>query len=258
MRAEIPAVALLAAVTNGAMVKRLAEPATLIPKNSYSNFDTYWNYLYPGGVSDHNGGARMDKEHVKTENGNTVVITAEPSEGEPNSEHGDGSTPIHYRSGAIHSKESFTVKKNGGFDFKSEVLVNPVKGTWPAFWCSGDNSWPPEIDFLEWFGDGDVLFNTWNTSEIHDGARRPYNNVDQWHSVNVAVVDDNGSDVKVTFTYDDEVVSTQWGKDYVGKPLNVYVPLVPGLFLGNLRNLTHRQHHQPPDEPGRRRGPGRR
>lgn len=230
MHSGIPIVALLAAVTNGAAFERRAEGATVLPKNSFSNFDQYWNYLYPGDVSDHNGGARMDKEHVKTENGNTIVITAEPSSGEPNSSHGDGSIPIHYRSGAVHTRETFTVKKNGGFDFNAEVLVNPVKGTWPAFWCSGAESWPPEIDFLEWMGDGKVLFNTWNTSEIHDSKALAYNNVAEWHSVSANVVDDNGSDVKVTFTYDDKVVSTQWGKGYVGKALNLYVTQVRGLF----------------------------
>lgn len=229
MRSGIPIVALLAAATNGAALEARAQ-STVLPKNSFSNFDKYWNYLYPGDVTDHNGGARMDKEHVKTENGNTVVITAEPSEGEEDSSHGDGSTPVNYRSGAIHTKETFTVKKNGGYDFNAEVLVNPVKGTWPAFWCSGAESWPPEIDFVEWMGDGKVLFNTWNTSEIHGADSLPYKNVDEWHSISTKVVDDNGSDVKVTFTYDGEVVATQWGKGFVGKALNLYVASIPGLF----------------------------
>ena len=240
MRTGIYILALLAAVSNGATIERRAQ-STVLPKNSFSNFDKYWNYLYPGGVSDHNGGARMDKEHVKTENGNTVVITAEPSSGEPPSNHGGGNIPINYRSGAIHSKETFTVKKNGGYDFNAEVLVNPVQGTWPAFWCSGAESWPPEIDFLEWMGDGKVLFNTWNTSEINDSKSLPYNNVDEWHSISTKVEDDNGSDVKVTFTYDGKVVATQWGKGFVGKALNLYVALVPD--LSTLRKLTHSQHH---------------
>ncbi|MBE3048102.1 hypothetical protein IMZ48_37470, partial [Candidatus Bathyarchaeota archaeon] len=134
MRTGIPILALLAAVTSGAAVERRAQ-ATVLPKNSFGSFDKYWNYLYPGDIADHNGGARMDKEHVKVEGGNTVILTAEPSTGEPNSSHGDGSIPIHYRSGAIHSKATWTVKQNGGFDFNAEVLVNPVKGTWPAFWA---------------------------------------------------------------------------------------------------------------------------
>lgn len=220
MRSGIPLLALLASVTSAATVDRRAG-ATMIPKNSYSNLATYWKYLYPGDKSDHNGGARMDKEHVTTENGNTLILTATPSANEPNSEHGDGSIPVHYRSGAVHSKETFTVKKGGGYDFNTEVLVNPVKGTWPAFWVSGAESWPPEIDFLEWMGDGKVLFNTWNTSEIHASKSLPYNNVDQWHSISAKVADDNGSDVKVTFTYDGNVVATQWGKGFVGKPLNL-------------------------------------
>lgn len=211
--------ALLAAVTNGATLERRAQ-STVLPKTSFSSFDKYWNYLYPGDETDHNGGARMDKDHVKVE-GNTLIITAEPAEGEPNSSHGDGSTPINYRSGAIHSKETWTVKKNGGFDFNAEVLVNPVQGTWPAFWASGAESWPPEIDFLEWMGDGKVLFNTWNTSDINTSKSLAYNNVGEWHSISAKVADDNGKDVKVTFTYDGKVVATQWGKGFVGKALDL-------------------------------------
>lgn len=219
MRPQIAVVALLSAVTNGASLNRRA--TTVLPTNSFSSFDNHWNWFYPGGVTDHNGGARMDKEHVKFEGGNTVVITAEPVTGEPPSKHGGRTIPINYRAGAIHSKETFTVEKGGGYDFNAEFLVNPISGTWPAFWVSGAESWPPEIDMAEWMGDGNILFNTWNTSDSNTSKSLPYKNPEKWQSVKTQVRDENGKDVRVTFTFNGEVVATQFGAGFVGKPLNL-------------------------------------
>lgn len=192
---------------------------TLIPTNSFSSLDTYWNYLYPDG-SDHNGGARMDKAHTTVKDG-VLTLTAEKVSGEPPSKFGDGTIPINYRSGAVHSKQTFTVAKGGGLDFSGEFKAPIAKGTWPAFWLTGAESWPPEIDIAEWMGDGNILFNTYNTSTNPMSKSLPYINQNNWHKVQAEIRDENGSDVSVKFYMDGTAVDTQYGSGFVGKPLNL-------------------------------------
>lgn len=120
MYAQIPFLTLLSAVAHGASLHRRA--STVIPTNSFGSFATYWEYLYPGGLTDHNGGARMDKDHVTFEGDNTAVLSAEPVTGEPPSYFGGRTIPINYRAGTIHSKNNFTVQVGGGYDFYAEFL----------------------------------------------------------------------------------------------------------------------------------------
>lgn len=222
MHVQIPILALFSAVAQGATLQPRA--ATAIPTNSFASFDKYWNYLYPGGLTDHNGGARMDKEHVSFQGDNTLVLTSEPVTGEPPSHFGGRTIPINYRAGTIHSKANFTVQAGGGYDFSAEFLFKePWAGCWPAFWVSGSEEWPPEIDMAEWMGDGKILFNTYNTSSQMASKGLIYENPTAWHSVKTEIRDENGADVSVNFFYDGTLVATQYGKGFVGKPLHLYV-----------------------------------
>jgi Beta-glucanase/Beta-glucan synthetase len=38
----------------------------------------------------------------------------------------------------------------GYFEIRSKMPNST--GTWPAFWLTGTQSWPPEIDIYEWYG----------------------------------------------------------------------------------------------------------
>ncbi|KAL2108625.1 hypothetical protein VUR80DRAFT_3586 [Thermomyces stellatus] len=194
---------------------------TVIPADSFSSLDTYWNYHYPWGT-DHNGAARMDEAHVQVEDG-TLVLTAEPVEGEPPAHHGGNDIPIKYLSGAVHSKDTFTVQAGGGYDFSGEFVASTERGTWPAFWLNGAESWPPEIDIAEWKGSGDISFNTFNTSSEVTSLDVPYPNEGEWHSVTCEIRDVNGADISVRFIMDGEEVATQYGGDYVGKPLHLII-----------------------------------
>lgn len=51
---------------------------------------------------------------------------------------------IPYKIGLIESIESW---KYGWFT--ADIKLPKGKNLWPAFWLTGDNSWPPEIDILE-------------------------------------------------------------------------------------------------------------
>lgn len=189
----------------------------VIPTDSFSNFDTYWNQLYPWG-SDHNGGARMSADQVSV-SGGSLIITADPASGEPPAEHGGGQIPINYLSGAIHARNTFTVAQGGGYDFSAEFTAPVGRGTWPAFWVTGANSWPPEIDIAEWKGSGDISFNTFNTSSQVTALDIPYPSPDQWHTVLAEVRDVNGVDVSVDFYLDGSHIARQGGSNYIGAPL---------------------------------------
>ena len=205
------------AMASGARHQR--RETTVIPADSFSSLDTYWNYDYPWGT-DHNGAARMDESHVQVEDG-TLVLTAEPVEGEPPASHGGNNIPIHYLSGAIHSKDTFTVKAGGGYDVSGEFLASTERGTWPAFWLNGASSWPPEIDIAEWKGSGDISFNTFNSSSEVTALDIPYANEGEWHSVTCEIRDVNGVDVSARFILDGEEVATQYAAGYVDQPLHL-------------------------------------
>jgi len=187
-----------------------------IPSTSFdstSTFSTYWAYNYPWGT-DHNGAARMDSSKVSV-SGGQVTLVADPVSGQPATSDG---IAIHYLSGTIYAKEYFTVGSSGGYDFTGSFLATTTKGTWPAFWLTGVNSWPPEIDLAEWKGSGKVSFNSlgidnkWITKDVTYGS--PGN----WHDFKMEVRDLNGVDVQTKFYLDGVLQSTQTGNQMVGKP----------------------------------------
>jgi len=147
MRVTLPLLSLLAAPL------ALAQPGTtLIPLTSFDSqeeFDKYWDYLYPWG-SDHNGSARMRESQVRMENG-TITLTAKRVNGEPQATHGGKKLNIRYLSGAIHARQHFTVAAGGGIDYYAELKVKTYRGSWPAYWATYTEGWPPEIDIAEWY-----------------------------------------------------------------------------------------------------------
>lgn len=128
---------------------------TLIPSTcftSYSSLEEYFGYLYPWG-SDHNGSARMvgnstDHEYISVNSG-TLTLVAKPVSGQPPT---SGGIQIHYLSGTVHAKRTFTVEAGSGFDIQAEFQAPVARGTWLAFWLTGADSWPPEIDLAVWKG----------------------------------------------------------------------------------------------------------
>jgi beta-glucanase (GH16 family) len=195
--------------------KHIMIPSTSF--NSPSDFNTDWNYLYPWGT-DHNGAARMARSQVSLSNG-VLTLTAKRAEGEKPATHGGKQIPIRYLSGAIHAKEHFNVSPGGGYDFSGEFRATTTRGTWPAFWLTGVNSWPPEVDMAEWKGSGKISFNTFNTSSQVRARDVAYPNQGEFHRILCEVRDTNGRDVSVRFWMDGQLVETQYGRGFVGKPM---------------------------------------
>ncbi|PSN69377.1 hypothetical protein BS50DRAFT_550187 [Corynespora cassiicola Philippines] len=216
----------LSALTAAAAVEKRA--TTLIPKTAFDNtasLEEYFTYGYPWGGITHNGGARMDKAHVAISSPGTLTITAQRVQGQPPATHGGKEIPINYLSGAIGGKQQFTVPKGGGFIFSGSFQATTAKGTWPAFWLNAVNGWPPEIDMAEWKGSGKISFNTFNTSSQVATKDIPYPNPDQFHDIKCQVRDINGKDVQAKFWMDGTEVTSQYARDYVGKPLWLIINL---------------------------------
>ncbi|KAF1998767.1 glycoside hydrolase family 16 protein [Amniculicola lignicola CBS 123094] len=206
----------------------LAHTATvLIPKtvfDSTSNFEQYFTYNYPWGGTTHNGGARMDRAHVAISN-STLTITAQPVKGQPSATHGGKQIAINYLSGAVGAKQHFTVPKGGGFVFSGSFQATTTKGTWPAFWLTAVNGWPPEIDMAEWKGSGKISFNTFNTSSVLSWKDVTYSNPSQYHAIKCELKDVNGKDTQAKFWMDGALQATHVGKDYTGKPFYLVINL---------------------------------
>ncbi|KFY16585.1 hypothetical protein V491_05290 [Pseudogymnoascus sp. VKM F-3775] len=209
-------------LTLATLLAPISLAATLQPRDGYkipstsfdsqSTFDTYWAYNYPWGT-DHNGAARMASSQV-TVGGGQVTLTAAPTTGQDPTSDG---LAINYLSGTIYAKEYFTVAAGGGYDFEGNFLASTTKGTWPAFWLTGADSWPPEIDLAEWKGSGKISFNSlginnqWITKDVtYDSAN--------WHTLKMEVRDLNGVDVETKFYMDGTLQATQTGDAMVGKP----------------------------------------
>ncbi|PYH97986.1 putative glycoside hydrolase [Aspergillus ellipticus CBS 707.79] len=201
---------------------------TLIPTtcfDSYTDLEEYFAYLYPWG-SDHNGAARMvgnstDHEYISV-NSSTLTLVAKPVTGQPATSSG---VAINYLSGTVHSADTFTVEAGSGFNIQAEFQATTEEGTWPAFWLNGANTWPPEIDIAEWKGTGDISFNTFNTSSEVEAVNVDYPSPDEFHTVRSEIRDEDGSNISIKFYLDDELVTTQYGNDYVGKPLYLIIDL---------------------------------
>lgn len=200
----------------GALAKHIMIPATSF--NSPTSFATDWNHLYPWG-SDHNGAARMAQSQTTLSGDGVLTLTARRVNGEKPASHGGQQIAIRYLSGAVHAREYFTVAPGGGYDFAGEFRAPTARGTWPAFWLTAVQGWPPEVDIAEWKGSGKISFNTFNTSSEVRARDVAYPGAGGFHGILCEVRDVNGRDVSVRFLMDGQVVETQYGRGFVGKAM---------------------------------------
>ncbi|KAH8879140.1 glycoside hydrolase family 16 protein [Thozetella sp. PMI_491] len=212
------AIAAIASLCSAAVVK--AASKVIIPEtcfDSQADFDKYFGVNYPWGT-DHNGAARMDKSQVALVDG-TLRHTAKRVNGQKDASHGGKAIKIKYLSGTTYAKEHFTVTKGGGFDFIGEFRATTARGTWPAFWLTAVDGWPPEVDMAEWKGSGKISFNTFNTSSQVAALDVQYPKPDDFHKIRCEIRDENGRDLAIKFFMDDKLVTTQVGKGFLGKAM---------------------------------------
>jgi hypothetical protein len=194
----------------------------VIPATSFSSYSTYWNDLYPWG-SDHNGSARMRSQNISV-SGGVLTLTSAASGSVGNSSK-DPYLPIHYYSGTVYAKTIPVVTDSWPkWHFKGEFQCESQTGTWPAFWVTGADSWPPESDFMEFKGSATCWTNTYkNASGGWSSVGTAISSPGNWHTYSVYMTKTNSTDVSIEYWIDGVLKSTQTGANFVGKNLNIII-----------------------------------
>lgn len=195
---------------------------------SYSAFEAAWNYLYPWG-SDHNGTARMygstsDHNHIYLNAGVLTLKAARINWNEGNSS-SDPYLPIHYHSGAVHTKAQVLVNDQfPDWEVKGDFQAPSVAGSWPAFWLTGVNSWPPESDILEFKGNSTNWQNTFRTWQDISSILTNVSSPGNWHNYRVWITKVSATDVNIHY-YIDGVWTGMHTANFVGKPMYIIINL---------------------------------
>ena len=204
---------------------------TLIDGSSFQSraaLESEWNYLYPWG-SDHNGTARMyasstDSNHLYLSPAGQLNIKASPISWDEGVSDKDPHLPIEYHSAAIHAKDQILVNDTyPNYEIRGEFQAPSARGTWPAFWITGANSWPPESDILEYKGDARNWFNTYDGG--WDNTIVPVSSPGSWHEYRIWMTKVNATDVEIHYYLDDVWKASHIGSNFVGKPMNVIINL---------------------------------
>ncbi len=210
----------------GARAARAAAWETVLDGSfaSYSTLEANWNYLYPWG-SDHNGTARMygsssDHNHIYLE-GSTLTLLATRINWDEGNSSADPHLPIRYHSGAVHGKHQVLVNDTfPNYEVRGEFQAPSSAGTWPAFWLTGVNSWPPESDIVEFKGDSRNWFNTYkNASGNWSNTIVPVSSPGSWHEYRAWITKVNATDVDIHYYLDDVWKGAHRGAGFVGQPL---------------------------------------
>ncbi|WP_142682784.1 glycoside hydrolase [Chitinophaga polysaccharea] len=195
---------------------------------SYSAFEAAWNYLYPWG-SDHNGTARMygstsDHNHIYLNAGVLTLKAARINWNEGNSS-SDPYLPIHYHSGAVHAKAQVLVNDQfPDWEVEGDFQAPSVAGSWPAFWLTGVNSWPPESDILEFKGNSTNWQNTFRTWQDVSSILTNVSSPGSWHTYRAWITKVSATDVNIHY-YIDGVWKGMHTANFVGKPMYIIINL---------------------------------
>lgn len=215
--AALPTAARAQAVRPGS-TQVLIDPSSF---GSYSAFESRWNYLYPWGNT-HNGSAKMigsstDHSHISL-SGGVLTLAATPVSGQDS---------IHYYSGTVYAKSQLTVSSSYPvWELRGDFQASSTRGTWPAFWATGVNSWPPESDVLEYKGTAQNWFNTYkNTSGGWSNTIVPVGNPTAWHTYRAVFTRSGSSNVTIQYYLDGTLRGTHTGANFVDQPMWIIIDL---------------------------------
>ncbi|APU15696.1 MULTISPECIES: family 16 glycosylhydrolase [Actinoalloteichus] len=196
---------------------------------SYAALESEWNYGYPWG-SDHNGTARMygsptDHNHVWLDGGVLNLKATRINWDEGNSS-ADPYLPIRYHSGAVHAKDHIIVNdRYPSYEVRGEFQAPSTRGTWPAFWLTGVNSWPPESDILEYKGNARNWFNTFRSASDVSTTIVDVASPGSWHEYRAWITKVNATDVDIHYYLDGQWVAQHRAAGFVNQPLWVIINL---------------------------------
>jgi len=195
---------------------------------SRATLEASWNYLYPWG-SDHNGTARMyasssDTNHLWLSPSGVLNIKATRITWDEGNSSKDPYLPIHYHSAAIHAKRQVLVNDTyPNWELRGQFQAPSAPGTWPAFWITGANSWPPESDILEFKGDNRNWFNTYDGSWESNGIA--VSSPGSWHEYRIWMTKTSATDVQIHYYLDGTWKAAHTGSNFVGKAMNIIINL---------------------------------
>lgn len=174
--------------------------------NSTSAFLNKWNYNYPWGQT-HNGSAKMWSSNETVSAG---VLTM------PSYPFVDGT--YNYSSGTVYSKWQVLVNSTyPTYTVSGDFQCESQRGTWPAFWLTGANSWPPESDIMEYKGSTTCWLNTYDG--LWESLGVVVASPGSWHTYKAVLTQLNTTDVTIQYYIDGVLKSTQTGSGFVGQPM---------------------------------------
>jgi hypothetical protein len=196
---------------------------TVVDGTSFNNvtaFQGKWSYDYPYGPV-HNGGARMNQTNVTVSSG-MVTLTSSPTN-TPNEGTNQDGAPIHYNSGTFYLTQPITINQQYPiWDISAQFKVPVIKGTWPAIWLDGVNSWPPESDIMEYKGNSNCWQNTYDGS--WQTQITPVQAADtSWHTYRLVAVLENTTNVDFHYYIDGVMESEQTSTTFVGSPCWLFI-----------------------------------
>ncbi len=200
----------------------------------YATFESKWNYLYPWG-SDHNGSARMygsttDHNHIYITTGAVLNVKATRITWNEGSSPHSPYLPIRYHSGAVHAKHQILINDQfPDYEVKGEFQAPSAGGTWPAFWLTGVNSWPPESDIMEFKGSNVNWQNTFDGPDWTDvntqTTTSTVSNPGNWHSYRAWITKVNATDVDIHYYIDGVWKAVHRAPNFVNSPLWLIINL---------------------------------
>ena len=226
MKSNISVIFILALLLSLEFSNQAFEAVIADSLRDYESFHKYWEYLYPWG-SDHNGSARMygsstDHSHIYLEKRQIVLKATRVTKSEGNSiKH--PRLKINYRSGAIHAKHKLIINDQfPDYEIKGEFKAPVAPGTWPAFWLTGAETWPPELDILEVKGNNVNWFNTFKSKTEIKTCKTPITY--DWHKYRVWMTKVSSTDVDIYFSIDDKF-QCKHTAPFVGKHFHIIMNL---------------------------------
>jgi hypothetical protein len=213
--------------------RRQIRPEPIIDGRSFRSYralESRWNYHYPWGDI-HNGSARMvggpdDHRHISLDDGVLTLKATRVNDDEGTSQP-PWNLPIRYHSGTIHAKDHVLVDDAYPiWDLYGEFQAPSRLGTWPAFWITGADSWPPESDILEYKGTAENWFNTYqNPQGEWSSSIIDVPDPEAWHAYRAVLTKVSDTDVEIRYYLDGELQGTHRGADFVGKAMWIIINL---------------------------------
>jgi len=182
--------------------------------NSSNSFEAVWSYNYPWG-EDHNGTAHMESTNIVVTTGMVTMVSTPTNSYQGNSSK-DPFLPIRYNSATFYLKQKITISAQFPIlDVSGEFQVPSQRGTWPAFWLTGANSWPPESDIMEFKGNATCWQNTYTGS--WQETLTPVPSPDNWHHYRVVATLINTTNVDLHYYIDGVLKAMHTAATFVGK-----------------------------------------